>query len=214
VKVDIAPSVLSFSHANLKQDLIAMEQAGVGSIHLDVMDGQFVPPISFGDGLVKSVHSLISLPLEVHLMTINPERQIEAFAAAGCSRLIFHEEATVHSHRMVQLIHASGMEAGIAINPGTATSNLEVMANLVELVLIMTVNPGFGGQKFLPEMVEKIKTVRSWNPNVIVEVDGGIIPQTIKIAQAAGANKFVVGSFLQQTSSIKQSIDQLEAACS
>lgn len=205
----IAPSILSFSHANLKDDLLAMERAGVGIIHLDVMDGQFVPPITFGDGLAKSVRTMIQIPFEAHLMTLNPERQIDAFASAGCHRFIFHAESTYHSHHCIQLIHKAGMEAGIALNPGTDISTIEPVIDLVDLVLIMTVNPGYGGQKFLPETMPKVRGIRSRNKSVLIEVDGGIDPSTIQVALDSGANLFVVGSFLQKPSSIEEAVKML-----
>jgi ribulose-phosphate 3-epimerase len=190
-----------------------MAAAGAAWLHLDVMDGQFVPPITFGDALAKGVGSMSSLPMEAHLMILSPERQIEAFAEAGCKRIIFHAEVAPHGHRVVQHIHSLGLEAGIAINPGTSDSVIAPLVDLVESVLVMTVNPGYGGQKFLPEVLPKVARLRAARPDLTIEVDGGIDPKTIPLAMAAGANLFVVGSYLLRPSSIAEAVRDLEEAC-
>ena len=213
MKPQIAPSILSFSHANLAAPITSMERSGAAWIHVDVMDGQFVPPITFGDGMVKSLRGLSSVPIEAHLMTLDPDRQIEAFAAAGCSRLIFHAEVAPHAHRVIQSIHGAGMEAGIAINPGTSLTAIEEVEGLVESVLIMTVNPGYGGQAFLPEALHKVRTLRARRPDLTIEVDGGIHVETIGAAMEAGANLFVVGSYLQEAPSIGEAFERLAIAC-
>lgn len=190
-----------------------MQDAAVDMIHLDVMDGQFVPPITFGDGLARSVVHMVDLPVEAHLMVDNPERQIEAFAKAGCFRIICHVEATRHVHRLVLQMKEHGVEAGIAINPGTPVSAIEPILPMLDLVLVMTVNPGYGGQAFIPACLEKVQELRELRPEVMIEVDGGIDPLTIKQAQDAGANLFVVGSFLQKTVTIPDAVVDLERAC-
>ena len=145
-------------------------------------------------------------------MTLTPERQIDAFAKAGCCRLIFHIEVAPHAHRVVQAIHASGMEAGVALNPGTPLSAVEEVASVVEAILVMTVNPGYGGQAFLPETMAKLQSARRRWPEVDIEVDGGISPRTIRCATDSGANLFVVGSYLQEPPSIAEAMANLSEA--
>ncbi len=213
MKPKIAPSILSFNHAELRSPIEQMAAAGAAWLHIDVMDGQFVPPISFGDAVAKGVSGFSNLPMEAHLMTLNPERQVEAFAAAGCKRIIFHAEVAPHAHRIVQQIHNLGLEAGVAINPGTSDAVIEPLLGLVQLVLVMTVNPGFGGQKFLPEVLPKISRIRENHPHLTIEVDGGIDPETIPMAQQAGADLFVVGSYLMKPPTIADAFKELALAC-
>lgn len=210
----IAASILNFNHADLRQPLADMKAGGIDWVHLDVMDGQFVPPLTFGDGLAKGIGAMSDLPMEAHLMVASPHEQIEAFVTAGCKRIIFHAEATHHAHGLAQHIHRAGAEAGIAINPGTSDRVIDCMIDHVELVLVMTVNPGWGGQKFLPETLKKIERVRAARADVIIEVDGGIDPTTIGAAQKAGANLFVVGSYLMKPPTIGEAVQHLRAACS
>ncbi|AIE85785.1 ribulose-phosphate 3-epimerase [Fimbriimonas ginsengisoli] len=197
MKHSLAPSILSFDLTNLHESVRTFLAAGAGIVHLDVMDGQFVPPITFGDSYVRALRSIVPQAFfEAHLMTLSPERHFEAFAEAGCGRILFHAEAGVHSYRHCQTLQSMGVEAGIAINPGTPVESVVELLDVVSLVLVMTVNPGWGGQSFISSALEKVRRIRELRPELNIEVDGGIDPKTLPIAQAAGANVFVVGSYL------------------
>jgi ribulose-phosphate 3-epimerase len=209
----IAPSILSFDHSNLREAVIELERAGVERIHLDVMDGQFVPPITFGDGLVRAIRNVVSLPFEAHLMTLTPERQFDAFKEAGCSRIYFHYEATFHAHRLAQSLRAMGMEAGVAINPATPVAAIEPIIGDIDAVLVMTINPGWGGQPLIPSTIAKIRQVRELRADMDIEVDGGIDPKTLPCVLEAGANLFVVGSFLANSPTVAQGVDALRRSC-
>jgi ribulose-phosphate 3-epimerase len=196
--IRIAPSILSADFTRLGEQVRAVEAAGVDRIQIDVMDGRFVPNITFGPLAVAAVRPLTHLTLEAHLMVDRPEDFIESFAQAGADTIIIHQEATPHLHRAIQQIHATGKRAGVAINPGTPAIQIsEVLAN-VELVLVMTVNPGFGGQEFIPETLPKIRQVRNAlrqrGHRCDVEVDGGIYEDTARQVVEAGANVLVAGS--------------------
>ena len=188
--------------------------AGVDWIHFDVMDGQFVPPITFGADLVASLRDLGDTPFEAHLMTRTPEQHFEAFVKAGCQRVIFHAEATDHAHRLAQQLREHGVGVGVAVNPGTPSSVMENLVDLIDLALLMTVNPGWGGQRFIDSMLTKIADVRRMGPLLDIEVDGGINASTIQSARNAGANVFVTGSYLMAGNDIAGTVSELRAACS
>lgn len=209
----IAPSILSFPHSELRAPVAEMMNAGAGWIHVDVMDGQFVPPITFGDGMVRSLQGLGTVPFEAHLMTLTPASQFEAFVGAGCKRVIFHEEATLHPHRLAQHLRELGVEAGIAINPGTPACAVEPLLEVADMVLVMTVNPGWGGQEMISTCLEKVRQIREWAPEMTIEVDGGIDPETLPLAKEAGANLFVVGSWLQKQASLSAGMKILQGLC-
>ncbi len=209
----IAPSILSFDHSNLKSTVAELASGGAERIHIDVMDGQFVPPITFGDGLVKALRDLTTIPFEAHLMTLTPERHFEAFVRAGCGRIYFHAEATVHAHRLVQTLHDMGVEAGLAINPATPAEVAQPLITDLDAVLVMTVNPGWGGQSFIQTMLPKVRAVRAMRPDMDIEVDGGIDPATLPLACEAGANLFVAGNFIFKAKSIAEGISELQRAC-
>ncbi len=196
--IKIAPSILSADFTRLGEEVQAVEAAGVDRIQVDVMDGRFVPNITFGVQAVKSLRPLTSLIIEAHLMVTPPEDFIEKFARAGADTIIIHQEATPHLHRAIQQIRALGKKAGVALNPSTPAAMLSEVLDSLGLVLVMTVNPGFGGQKFIPETLPKMREVRTRirerGLNCEVEVDGGIHASTAPLVVEAGADVLVAGS--------------------
>ena len=196
----IAPSVLSADYANFETELKKLEASGAEYAHLDVMDGHFVPNISFGAGVVASMRPHSKMVFDCHLMVSNPEHHIEEFARAGADIISIHVEATPHIHGALQKIRAAGVKPSVVINPGTPVEAIKNVLNLVDQVLVMTVNPGFRGQAFLPETMGKIRelvALREANQlNFDIEVDGGIDDKTIQMAREAGANIFVAGSYV------------------
>lgn len=198
--VKIAPSILAADYANFASELKRIEETGAEYVHIDIMDGQFVPNISFGADVVASMRKHSKLVFDCHLMVVNPERYVDAFAQAGADIMTIHVEATKHIHGALQKIKAAGMKASVVINPGTPLEALLPVLNLVDQVLIMTVNPGFGGQAFIPEMLDKVAQLaqirKEKGYHFDIEVDGGIDNTTIKAAAEAGANVFVAGSYL------------------
>lgn len=211
--IQLAPSILSFPMARLFEPVKEMISAGIPIIHFDVMDGQFVPPITFGDAFVESLKGTGEALFEAHLMTQTPERHFEPFIRAGCKRIIFHAEATVHAHRLVQQLHGLGVEAGIAINPATPLSAITEVLDDVDLVLVMTVNPGWGGQKLIPQTLEKVRQLRELRPELAIEVDGGINDQTLTKAIQAGADHLVVGSYLAAQPNLTEAVRHLQSLC-
>lgn len=212
-RFELAPSILSCDPSQFRPSVDAMMRGGADWIHFDVMDGQFVPPITFGHELVASLRSLGDTPLEAHLMTLTPERHIDAFIAAGCRRITFHVEAAPHAHRLVQELRGRGVAAGVALNPGTPSVMAEPLLDEVDLVLVMTVNPGWGGQRFIDSTLRKIERLRSLSDRVVIQVDGGIDPANLRRARDAGANSFVAGSFLTRAGTIEEALGALREAC-
>ena len=215
--IKIAPSILSADFARLGEQVLAAESGGADRIHVDVMDGRFVPNITFGPLVVESLRPLTRLPLEAHLMVEPPEDFIEGFAHAGADLIIVHPESTPHLHRAIQQIHALGKKAGAAINPATPASVLFEVLHHLQLVLVMTVNPGFGGQEFIPETLHKIRQIcgeiRARGLDCEVEVDGGICVGTVPRVVEAGANVLVAGSAIfRSKEGIAAAIRELQAS--
>lgn len=200
--IQIVPSVLPADFSRLGEEVAALEAAGVDLIQWDVMDGQFVPNLTFGPDVIKAARPHCSVPFEAHLMVYTPDVMAQQYVDAGCSRLIVHAEACTHLHRTLANINSMGARAAVALNPATPASAVEHVLDLVDLVLVMTVNPGFGGQAYISTMESKIAEVRSMldaaglSDTVELEVDGGIGPATITGAAAAGANVLIAGSAL------------------
>ena len=209
MKYELAPSILSFDLTSLSSSVPQLMAAGAHIVHLDVMDGQFVSPITFGDSLAANLRKHTDAPMEAHLMTLTPERHFDAFIKAGCKRIIFHAEATVHAHRLVQSLKAQGVQAGIAINPGTPVSVLEPIIDDIDMALVMTVNPGWGGQSFIASTMPKIRWIREQRPEMDIQVDGGIDPVTLPQVIEAGANVFVVGSYLLRAPSLEEGVQSI-----
>lgn len=212
----IAPSILSADFANLQRDIEFVEKHGADYIHVDVMDGQFVPNITFGPAVVQAIRPITKLPLDVHLMIVNPERFIHEFAKAGADIIGVHIEATPHLHRAIQMIKAEDVKAEVVINPGTPVEAIKYVLPLVDQILVMTVNPGFGGQSFLSEMADKIRELaklkEQYGYHYDIEVDGGIDDQTIKVCAEAGANVFVAGSYIYGAQHPEERINALKEA--
>ncbi len=196
--IRIAPSLLSADFGRLAEEVRAVEAAGADVIHVDVMDGRFVPNITIGPLVVEAVRKVTKLPIDAHLMIVEPERYVEAFARAGANLVSVHAEVSPHLHRTLQAIRAAGARPAVALNPSTPLSAVEYVIADCEMVLVMTVNPGFGGQRYIEACTDKIRALRALadarNPALEIEVDGGVKPDTAATVAAAGANVLVAGT--------------------
>jgi len=210
----LATSILDIDFAHLERELKKIESGGADFIHLDIMDGNFVPNISFGPRIVESIKSITSLPLEVHLMIEKPENHIKSFINAGGDIIIVHYETSKHLDRLIQTINEAGVKSGIALNPATPLGVIEYLINKINILLLMTVNPGFGGQKFIPGMIDKIEKARkiidSQNKSISLAVDGGINLDNISQVIEAGAEIIVAGQIISKSANPEMTIRKIK----
>lgn len=208
--IKLAPSILSADFARLLEDVKKVEKAGCEYLHIDVMDGHFVPNITLGPGIVKSLRKDVNMVFDAHLMIENPDNYIADFVDAGCDMIVVHQEACTHLHRTIQNIKSHNIKAGVSLNPGTPIETIKHVLADVDMVLIMTVNPGFGGQSFIESMIEKIEELKalidSKGLNVDIQVDGGIKPDNVHKVVKAGANVIVAGSAIFNSDDIEETV--------
>lgn len=211
-ELKVSPSILACDFARIGEEIEQVIEAGADMIHVDVMDGHFTPNITIGPPVVASLRSVCTVPMDVHLMITDPDDYVEAFAHAGADIISFHIEAALHPLRLIDKIRDLGCKAGVVLNPGTSQDEIEFIVDSVDMVLVMTVNPGFGGQAFMPEMLEKIRLVRAMIGDRDLEVDGGINAGTAADVYEAGANVLVSGNYIFSSDSYLDAIEGLRHA--
>ncbi len=215
--IKIAPSILSADFSRLGEEIVAAERAGADLVHVDVMDGQFVPNITIGPLVVKAAKKVASVPLDVHLMIVNPDTYVKEFADSGADIITVHAEACVHLHRSIQNIKECGVKVAVSLNPATPLSDIEIVLPYVDMVLIMSVNPGFGGQQFIPEAIEKIRTlkemIKAKNLHVEIEVDGGVKVDNVAEVHKAGADIVVMGSAFYKSKDYAETVRLVRERC-
>lgn len=209
--IKLAPSILSADFARLLEDVKKVEKAGCEYLHIDVMDGHFVPNITLGPGVIKSLRKDVNMVFDAHLMIENPDNYIKEFVDAGCDIIVVHQEACKHLHRTIQNIKSYNVKVGVALNPATPIETIKHILDYIDMVLIMTVNPGFGGQSFIDNTISKIKELKSIidskNLNIDIQVDGGIKPENVQKVVSAGANVIVAGSAIFNSDDIQKTVD-------
>jgi ribulose-phosphate 3-epimerase len=215
-RVLVAPSILSASFARLGEEIAAVEDAGADWLHVDVMDGRFVPNITIGPPVVKSIRKVTKLPLDVHLMIVEPERYVDAFAEAGADTITIHVEACIHLHRTLSHIRSLGKRAGVTMNPSTPEAHIEYVLDVCDQILVMSVNPGFGGQSLIPSQLDKVRRIRKLIDDrklpIDLEIDGGIKPDNAHLAIEAGARVLVAGSAVFDSKDYKTAIAAIRGA--
>ena len=211
--IKLAPSILSADFARLLEDVKKVEKAGCEYLHIDVMDGHFVPNITLGPAIVKSLRKDVNMVFDAHLMIENPDNYIKEFADAGCDIIVVHQEACTHLHRTIQNIKSHGVKAGVALNPATPIETIKYVLEDVDMVLLMSVNPGFGGQSYIPVVTKKIKELRAlideMGLDIDIEVDGGVKPSNISEVVNAGSNVIVAGSAIFNAGDIDEAVKSL-----
>ena len=211
--IKLAPSILSADFARLLEDVKKVEKAGCEYLHIDVMDGHFVPNITLGPAIVKALRKDVNMVFDAHLMIENPDNYIKEFADAGCDIIVVHQEACTHLHRTIQNIKSHGVKAGVALNPATPIETIKYVLEDVDMVLLMSVNPGFGGQSYIPVVTKKIKELRAlideMGLDIDIEVDGGVKPSNISEVVNAGANVIVAGSAIFNAGDIDEAVKSL-----
>ncbi|WP_457641790.1 ribulose-phosphate 3-epimerase [Persephonella sp.] len=211
----IAPSILSADFSRLGEEIKKVEKGGADIIHLDIMDGRYVPNITIGIPVIESIRSVTDLPFDAHLMIVEPEKYVPDFIKAGCNMISFHMDACIHSHRLVDYIKSQGVKAGVVLNPTTPVNTLEEIIYYIDYVLIMSVNPGFGGQKFIPETLYKVKKLKklmeeTGRTDILIEIDGGIKESNIAEVSSAGVNIFVAGSSVFKAKDPTEAVKKLK----